>query len=80
MRKLNFGIIGCGRISFKHVDGLIDNKDSANLVATCDVVIEKAKEKRDEYLNKLNEKTFINVYSDYNYVQITRIAIFISRF
>ena len=45
MRKLNFGIIGCGRISFKHVDGLIDNKDSANLVATCDVVIEKAKEK-----------------------------------
>lgn len=65
MRKLNFGIIGCGRISFKHVDGLIDNKDSANLVATCDVVIEKAKEKRDEYLNKLNEKTFINVYSDY---------------
>ena len=33
MKKLNFAIIGCGRISYKHVEGLYENKDLANLAA-----------------------------------------------
>ena len=37
MKKLNFAIIGCGRISYKHVAGLYENKNVANLVATCDI-------------------------------------------
>ena len=48
MSKLKFAIIGCGRISYKHVEGLVNNKEEAVLVATCDIDIEKANAKRDE--------------------------------
>ena len=37
MKKLVFGIIGCGRISYKQVDALVNNKEEAILGATCDV-------------------------------------------
>ena len=36
--KLNFAIIGCGRISSKHVEGIINNHDEAELVAVSDLV------------------------------------------
>lgn len=65
MRKLNFGIIGCGRISFKHVEGLVNNKDIADLVATCDVDIEKAEEKKAEYVTKMNGDVKVHAYADY---------------
>ncbi len=69
MKKLNFAIIGCGRISYKHVEGLVDNKDVANLVATCDVNTELAEAKKAEYLTKMNdEKLPCGVYEDYKVV------------
>lgn len=46
MSKLKFAILGCGRISYKHVEALAANKDEAVLVAVCDLVEEKA-EQRD---------------------------------
>jgi len=66
MKKLNFAIIGCGRISYKHVEGLYENRDIANLVATCDVKIELAEAKAKEYIEKINDSSMkVGVYEDY---------------
>jgi len=42
--KLRFGIIGCGRVSPKHVEALANNFSKAELVALCDLEEEKAYE------------------------------------
>ena len=66
MKKLNFAIIGCGRISYKHVEGLHENKELANLVATCDVKVELAEAKAKEYTEKMNDSNLkVGVYQDY---------------
>lgn len=65
MNKLKFAIIGCGRISYKHVEALINNKVGAELVCTCDIVLDKAKEKSKEYSDKLDKNIQVKVYSDY---------------
>jgi len=39
--KLNFGIIGCGRISSKHIEGVLNNHENARLVAVSDLVESK---------------------------------------
>lgn len=66
MKKLNFAIIGCGRISYKHVEGLVENKDVASLVATCDINVELAGAKQEEYINKMNDTSIkVGVYEDY---------------
>lgn len=65
MGKKRFAIIGCGRISYKHVEAIINNKEEAELAATCDVVLERAQAKKDEYIQKLNEDACVCVYSDY---------------
>jgi len=62
--KLKFAIIGCGRISYKHVEAIVNNHEEAELVATCDVDIEKARAKANEYINKI-EGAKVNVYADY---------------
>jgi len=65
MEKLKFAIIGCGRISYKHVEGLVNNKNESVLVATCDVDINKAIEKKKEYMEKVSKETSVNTYVDY---------------
>ncbi|WP_207493434.1 Gfo/Idh/MocA family protein [Aridibaculum aurantiacum] len=40
MKKLNFAIVGCGRIAERHAEHIANN---GNLVAVCDIVEEKAK-------------------------------------
>lgn len=42
MKKLRFAIVGCGRISKKHIES-INALDNAQLVAVCDIDLEKAK-------------------------------------
>lgn len=42
MNKLNFALVGCGRISTKHIEALAEIPE-ARLVAVCDIVEEKAK-------------------------------------
>lgn len=46
MGKLKFAIIGCGRISYKHIEALVNNKDQAELVAVCDIIKENAEKER----------------------------------
>ncbi|KOF55960.1 MULTISPECIES: Gfo/Idh/MocA family protein [Clostridium] len=65
MKKLKFAIIGCGRISYKHVEALVNNKDEAELVAVCDIVKEKAEGKAKEYKDKIDLDVNIKVYTDY---------------
>ncbi|WP_238882192.1 Gfo/Idh/MocA family protein [Clostridium sp. YIM B02551] len=66
MKRLKFAIIGCGRISYKHVEALVNNKEEAELVAICDVIIENANNKKEEYKkNMSDESVSVNAYTDY---------------
>lgn len=65
MKKLKFAIIGCGRISYKHVEALVHNKEEAVLIATCDVIEKNARAKQEEYIKKLGENVEVKVYKDY---------------
>lgn len=47
--RLKTAIIGCGRISYKHVEGFINNPDTTELVALCDPSIEKMEERVKQY-------------------------------
>jgi predicted dehydrogenase len=57
-------LIGCGRISFKHIEGFADNSDIMRLTALCDPVIDRAGEKAGEY-KKLRANSDAKVYEDY---------------
>ncbi|MGI5866360.1 MAG: Gfo/Idh/MocA family protein [Syntrophaceticus schinkii] len=48
MKKLNFGIIGCGRIAHKHAEAIKKN-EKANLLCVCDIIEERAAEYKDKY-------------------------------
>lgn len=50
---LNFAIIGCGRISYKHVEAIANNHSEARLIAVCDTIEERAKKKAEEYVEKM---------------------------
>lgn len=65
MKKLKFAIIGCGRISYKHVEALVNNRKKAELVCTCDIIHEKAEKRKKEYINKLGKDIEVKVYTDY---------------
>lgn len=57
-------LIGCGRISFKHIEGFINNKDKIELVALCDTEINRAQEKKDEYKKNIAKEN-ISLFPDY---------------
>lgn len=52
---LKFAIIGCGRISHKHVEALANNLEEAELVAVCDIVSEKMDKIVEEYYEYIYE-------------------------
>jgi UDP-N-acetyl-2-amino-2-deoxyglucuronate dehydrogenase len=47
--RIAFGIMGCGRVSSKHLDALSDNIEGASLAAVCDIDPEKAKKSGETY-------------------------------
>lgn len=65
MKIFNVAVIGCGRISYKGIEAIVNNKETMKLIATCDPVEEKAIAKKDEYLEKLGAKEEVNTYKDY---------------
>lgn len=65
MKKLRIAIIGCGRISYKHVEAITQNREEIELIAVCDVVEENAVSKKDEYIKALGENVDVKVYTDY---------------
>ena len=48
IKKMRFGIIGCGRIAPKHAESIVALKE-AELVAVCDILPERAQEFADKY-------------------------------
>lgn len=56
-KKIRFSIIGCGRISYRHIEAIQANPD-AQLVALCDLNLEKAKER--------NKGVNVKIYQNYN--------------
>ena len=64
MSKIRFGIIGCGRISAKHVEALMSNQDEAELVALYDIDKETALNRKVQYEANINASD-TRVYTDY---------------
>jgi UDP-N-acetyl-2-amino-2-deoxyglucuronate dehydrogenase len=58
MKKLKFGLVGCGRISSKHFES-INLIEKAEMVACCDIIPERAKNSAEKYHIK-------NYFHDYN--------------
>ena len=48
-RKLKFGVVGCGRVSGNHLAALTTGNIPSELVAVCDLVEKKAREKGEQY-------------------------------
>ncbi|NLN40409.1 MAG: Gfo/Idh/MocA family oxidoreductase, partial [Clostridiales bacterium] len=65
MSKLKFGIIGCGRISARHVDAILNNKDKAELVAVFDIVEELAIDRKNQYESSIRGSK-VKVYTNYD--------------
>jgi predicted dehydrogenase len=42
-------LVGCGRISFKHIEAFVNNSAAMKMVTVCDPVIERAGQKAKEY-------------------------------
>lgn len=78
MSKLKVAILGCGRISYKHVEALINNSDDAELVAVCDLVENRAIERKIQYLDNMTDGK-VDLYTDYKnmlkYTEIDVVAI-----
>jgi UDP-N-acetyl-2-amino-2-deoxyglucuronate dehydrogenase len=65
MKKLKVAIIGCGRISYKHIEAITQNKLEIELSAVCDVVEANAIAKREEYIKSIGENADVKVFIDY---------------
>jgi UDP-N-acetyl-2-amino-2-deoxyglucuronate dehydrogenase len=64
-KRLGFAIIGCGRISGKHVEGIANNNDEARLVAVNDIVAERMDEAVSNYQKFLPNAEEVKQYADY---------------
>jgi len=62
--KYKVGIIGCGRISSKHIEAIINNRERMELVSVCDIFEDRALEKSLEYKKNVKSSN-VNIYSDY---------------
>ena len=67
-RKINIGLIGCGRISDKHIEAIFKNQEDLLLKAICDTDEERLKEKKNTILKeqlKSNKTNQLNTYQSY---------------
>ena len=60
-----FGLIGCGRISGKHMEGLAKNSSDAVLKAVCDLVPEKMEAAVNRYQHCMEKEVEVKRYTDY---------------
>lgn len=63
-------LIGCGRISYKHLEGLVNNRKQVKLSALCDIIEERALEKRANFIEDMTpfqriDSRELKVYTDY---------------
>jgi predicted dehydrogenase len=62
---LRLALIGCGRISSKHIEAALANKGRVRLVACCDPIPDRAQRRAHEYCVGLNDAK-VAVYADYH--------------
>lgn len=62
--KHTIALIGCGRISFKHIESYVNNKEKLDLAAVCDPVLDRAEAKKAEYEKSITSAN-VKVYTDY---------------
>ena len=56
MEKLKCALIGCGRISYKHAEGVVHNREYIELVAFCDFNKDLAEKEAEAYIKVLKEE------------------------
>jgi predicted dehydrogenase len=65
----NLAIIGCGRISYKHVQAVAENSEQVKLIACCDIIEANAQKRAEEYiqamLRQIEELSLPSVYKEY---------------
>ena len=59
-------LVGCGRISSKHIEAALANKERVRLVACCDPVFERARKRAQEYRAGLSSSSDVSIYADYH--------------
>ena len=62
--KHTVSLVGCGRISFKHIEAFVKNADRMVLASVCDPVLSRAEEKAKEY-QAYSPGAEVAVYADY---------------
>lgn len=62
--KYRIALIGCGRISFKHIEGFVNNREKLELAALCDPSHEKMEERAGQYKESVPSAEIQN-YTDY---------------
>lgn len=65
MAKLKVAIIGCGRISYKHVEAIVNNSNEMELSAVCDMELRNAEKRADEYMSGVTKAIRPKVFVDY---------------
>lgn len=65
MKRYRFAIIGCGRISYKHIQAIAEYSKEAQLICVCDVILSKAINRVNEYVKLCPNDEEPKVYSDY---------------
>lgn len=78
MNKLNYALIGCGRIATNHIKAVINNRDDINLVAVCDILptamenlLKKHDLEKDQSIKRFTDyKEMVAEYPDLDLVAI----------
>ena len=60
---IKMALVGCGRISYKHVEAMVDNQDRVQLVALCDLDRKKAEVRREQFESKTGKT--VKIYKNY---------------
>ncbi len=60
---VRMALIGCGRISYKHIEAIEKNMEKVELVAVCDISKEKALKRAEEFKEKTGKE--VKIYIDY---------------
>ena len=61
---MKYALIGCGRISFKHIEAAVKNACRLELVAMCDPLTDRAEAKATEYRKAFSDAK-VAIYADY---------------
>lgn len=62
---MHISLIGCGHISFKHIEAAVNNKVSIRLFACCQPIIERDETREPEYKKAMPDAR-IAIYTDYH--------------